>query len=58
MPIEVLWGVGTVVLLAALAWAVTAYRRSGAAREEEEIKRRSGRVAADVDVGRAERRQP
>jgi high-affinity Fe2+/Pb2+ permease len=45
MPIEVLWGLGTLILLAGLAWAVIRYRRSWAAREQDEYERRSGQSA-------------
>ena len=43
MSIETLWGVGTLVLLAGLIFAVVRYRRSRAAREQDEIERRSAR---------------
>ena len=43
MPIEVLWGLGTVALLGGLVWAVARYRGSRAAREQDEVERRSAR---------------
>jgi hypothetical protein len=48
MPIEVLWGFGTLILLGGLIWAVIRYRGSRAAREQDEIERRSGRSANDL----------
>jgi len=43
MPIEALWGVGTLILLAGLIFGLVRYRRSRAAREQDEIERRSAR---------------
>jgi hypothetical protein len=40
MPFEVLYGVGTVLLLGALVWGVIRYRRSAAAREQDQIEKR------------------
>jgi hypothetical protein len=43
MPLEVMFGVGTLALLGALVWGVVRYRDSRAAREQDDIKRRSKR---------------
>jgi len=39
----VLWGLGTLLLLGVLVWAVITYRRSRAGRAQAEIERRSAR---------------
>lgn len=41
MPIEILWGVGTVVLLIALIVGVVQYRTSWVGRQQADIERRS-----------------
>jgi len=41
MPLELLYGVGTLALLAVLVWAVTRYRSSRAGRAQQEFQRRS-----------------
>jgi hypothetical protein len=43
MPIEIFWGLGTLVLLAALVLGVVYYRSSRAGREQADIERRSRR---------------
>jgi hypothetical protein len=45
MPFEALWGVATLVLLGGLIYGVVRYRRSRAAREQDEYERRSGQSA-------------
>jgi hypothetical protein len=47
MPFELLYGLGTLVLLAALVIGVIVYRGSRAGREQSEIERRSGRWRRD-----------
>jgi hypothetical protein len=48
MPLEVLYGLGTLILLIGLVYGVIRYRRSAAAREQDEVAKRSGRVAQDA----------